>query len=409
MSYYYIFGVASFIIILVMLYLRNKKVVDVQEKKKNIMFVVGIEIFTLLFVFSSFFVSYLNDTGYLTSYDYEQYGFIGALVFMIIIAYLIVKFKAFNIKMVGAQALVWALVILIGSEFLFVNDITNQILVAVTLIISSILGLILVRSVKKEVALRENVEKLAGDLKKANTRLLELDKQKSEFVSFATHQLRAPLTAMKGYASLILEGDLGVLNDKVRDAITRISNSSKTLTNIVDDYLNISRIELGTMKYSFEVMDFKDIVTHVIAELKPNIDKSGLKFNFSTNPLNPQERFMIHADRDKFKQVIANLIDNSMKYTRSGSIEVLLSKNNANRKITFSIKDTGIGISPEVMPKLFVKFVRADNANKQNIYGTGLGLYVAKDIITSHKGKIWAESDGDGKGSTFLVEMDMEV
>jgi signal transduction histidine kinase len=214
---------------------------------------------------------------------------------------------------------------------------------------------------------------------------------------------------MKGYASLILEGDLGVLNDKVRDAITRISNSSKTLTNIVDDYLNISRIELGTMKYSFEVMDFKDIVTHVIAELKPNIDKSGLKFNFSTNPLNPQERFMIHADRDKFKQVIANLIDNSMKYTRSGSIEVLLSKNNANRKITFSIKDTGIGISPEVMPKLFVKFVRADNANKQNIYGTGLGLYVAKDIITSHKGKIWAESDGDGKGSTFLVEMDMEV
>jgi signal transduction histidine kinase len=409
MSYYYIFGVASFIIILVMLYLRNKKVVDVQEKKKNIMFVVGIEIFTLLFVFSSFFVSYLNDTGYLTSYDYEQYGFIGALVFMIIIAYLIVKFKAFNIKMVGAQALVWALVILIGSEFLFVNDITNQILVAVTLIISSILGLILVRSVKKEVALRENVEKLAGDLKKANTRLLELDKQKSEFVSFATHQLRAPLTAMKGYASLILEGDLGVLNDKVRDAITRISNSSKTLTNIVDDYLNISRIELGTMKYSFELMDFKDIVTHVIAELKPNIDKSGLKFNFSTNPLNPQERFMIHADRDKFKQVIANLIDNSMKYTRSGSIEVLLSKNNANRKITFSIKDTGIGISPEVMPKLFVKFVRADNANKQNIYGTGLGLYVAKDIITSHKGKIWAESDGDGKGSTFLVEMDMEV
>jgi signal transduction histidine kinase len=214
---------------------------------------------------------------------------------------------------------------------------------------------------------------------------------------------------MKGYTSLILEGDLGQLSAGLKDAITRIYDSSSTLTNIVDDYLNISRMELGTMKYSFEPINMKDVVEHVIAELKPNIENSGLAFTFMTVPKNPDERFMIHADRDKFKQVIANVIDNSIKYTPKGSLTMILSKDITTRKITFALKDTGVGISPEVMPKLFSKFVRADNASKQNIYGTGLGLFLAKEIVTAHKGRIWAESDGDGKGSTFFLEMDMEV
>jgi signal transduction histidine kinase len=98
-----------------------------------------------------------------------------------------------------------------------------------------------------------------------------------------------------------------------------------------------------------------------------------------------------------------------VKYTPAGSVDISISRNTKDRKIIFSIKDTGVGISPEVMPKLFTKFVRAENANKQNIYGTGLGLYVAKEIVTAHKGRIWAESQGEGRGSTFFLELDMEV
>ena len=120
-------------------------------------------------------------------------------------------------------------------------------------------------------------------------------------------------------------------------------------------------------------------------------------------------RDRVNADIDKLKQVIENLIDNSIKYTPKGNIIVSLSKDINNRKVLFSVKDNGVGISNEVMPKLFSKFVRADNANKQNIYGTGLGLFIAKEITTAHKGKIWAESDGDGKGSTFFLELDMAV
>ncbi|HEY9583907.1 MAG TPA: ATP-binding protein [Candidatus Paceibacterota bacterium] len=343
------------------------------------------------------------------------YGFISVfgpptIIFFIgFTALAVLKHHLFNIKVLATELITFSLWIFVLIRTLISDTPQDQIINGVLLLLLLIFGTFLIKSVIKEVNQREHIQKLADDLQKANTRLLELDKQKSEFVSFATHQLRAPLTAMKGYASLILEGELGVITKEVKEAIGRIFDSSKTLANVVDDYLNISRIELGTMKYSFEIINMKEFVENIIAELKPNIEKSGLAFSFATVPSLPNERFMIHADKDKLKQVIANLIDNSTKYTPKGSIIVTLTKNAPDRKIVFAIKDTGVGIAPEVMPKLFAKFVRADNANKQNIYGTGLGLFVAKEIVNAHKGRLWAESEGEGKGSTFFLELEMEV
>lgn len=354
--------------------------------------------------------SWGNIVGSLTdSWRVSQWGLFGMPIFIIALAYLIIKYNSFNIKVISTQILVTAFPIIVGSQYFLTESFGSRLITVITFFSSIFVGIFIVESVKKEIEARERIEKLAGDLKKANTRLLELDKQKSEFVSFATHQLRAPLTAMKGYASLIMEGEMGEISAQTKDAVGRIYDSSKTLTNVVDDYLNISRIELGTMKYNFEVLDLREMVGHVMGELKPNIEKSGLEFTFSTDPSGPAERFMVHADKDKFKQVIMNLIDNSIKYTPKGSIKVSINKNIADRKIVFSIKDTGVGIAPEVMPKLFAKFIRAENANKQNIYGTGLGLFVAKEIVTAHKGRLWAESEGEGKGSKFCLEMDMEV
>ncbi|MES2216500.1 MAG: HAMP domain-containing sensor histidine kinase [Patescibacteria group bacterium] len=270
-------------------------------------------------------------------------------------------------------------------------------------LLTVVIGIFLIRSVIKEVSQREKIELLATDLKKANDRLTELDRQKSEFVSFATHQLRAPLTAMKGYASLILEGDMGVVPAQAKEAISRIFESAKTLTSIVDDYLNLTRIELGSMKYAFETLDFKVLVQDVIGEIKPNIEKTKLKFSFI-----PEEGvdFRITADRDKLKQVVANIIDNSLKYTPSGSMNVSLSLDRVAHKFVFKVQDTGVGISAETIPRLFQKFSRAANANKTNIRGTGLGLYVAKEIILAHHGDIRVESLGEGKGSTFSVLME---
>jgi signal transduction histidine kinase len=264
--------------------------------------------------------------------------------------------------------------------------------------------LLLVNSVNKEVKARNEIELLAADLQKANARLMEQDKQKSEFVSFATHQLRAPMTAMKGYASLLVEGDMGKIPNTARMGVKRIFDSTDTLMHIVDDYLNLTRIELGTMKYNFEVIDLKLLIEDMIAELSPTISKTQVQFGFSADDIG--RNYMISADRDKLKQIFANLIDNSLKYTPSGKIEASLGFDKAKEKFVFRLKDTGIGIAPEIMPKLFQKFSRANNANKTNIKGTGLGLFIAKQMIEAHHGSIRAESSGEGKGSTFVVELE---
>lgn len=158
------------------------------------------------------------------------------------------------------------------------------------------------------------------------------------------------------------------------------------------------------MKYAFDTIDLKQLIEDTIAEIKPNIDASKLAFSF-TAEANGRD-YRITADRDKLKQVIANIIDNAMKYTPSGSITATLSHDKLNHKFIFKVKDTGIGIAPEILPRLFQKWSRAQNGTKTNIRGTGLGLYVAKQIVEAHHGIIRVESEGEGKGSTFIVELE---
>lgn len=334
-------------------------------------------------------------------YPYGNYLVILYIIFMV---YGVIRYKLMSAKVIATQ--IFATTISLLSLFILLRSTgsSDWIINSVIFVLISFGSLLLVKSVNNEVRSREHIQKLADDLEKANVRLTDLDRQKSEFVSFATHQLRAPLTAMKGYSSLLLEGDMGKLPVEAKTGIQHIFESTKTLTSIVDDYLNISRIELGTMKYAFEVIDFRLLIEDVISELKPNIDKTGLGFSFAAEDSGIGYR--ITADRDKFKQVIANLIDNSVKYTPSGKVEVTLAFDKMAHKFVFKIKDTGVGIPPETLPHLFQKFTRAQNAGKVNIRGTGLGLFVAKQIIEAHHGTVRAESPGEGKGSTFIVEIE---
>ncbi len=337
--------------------------------------------------------------------QFVNFGPYFLLIFVFMTSYAIIRFKMFDIKIIVTQLLVFSLWIFVLIRLLLDDTFQEKYIDAGLLVVLIVVGIFLIRSVIKEVSQRDKIQLLADDLQKANIRLTDLDRQKSEFVSFATHQLRAPLTAMKGYASLILEGDMGEVAKPAKEAIGRIFESTNTLASIVDDYLNVTRIELGSMKYAFETMDLKTMIEDVIAELKPNIDKAvNVKFTFEAQ--NAGTDYRITADRDKLKQVIANLIDNSIKYTPKGSVKVALSMDRIKHKFIFTLKDTGIGIAAETLPHLFAKFSRAGNANRTNIKGTGLGLFVAKEIITAHHGSIRAESPGEGMGSTFTVEFE---
>jgi signal transduction histidine kinase len=395
-DYIYIIELLSISLIAYLTYQTVKSTSDKMKKREALFFGIAMVVFMSLFFTSGFFGDVTNN------YNINVIGPIAMVLFIAFLGYIIVKFKTFHVKVFGAQALVAALTALVFA-ILFIRKIENVKYVVIgTLILILILGFNLIRGVKREIKQREKIEKLAKDLQTANDRLKELDIQKTEFVSFATHQLRSPLASMRGNASLILEGDAGPVSNQVKDIVSTIATSAKTLVTVVEDYLNISRIELGTMKYNLVDMDFKDLLTEVMNEQKPNIDAKGLKYSVV---FDSKEIYKIKADPDKFKQVVMNVIDNSIKYTPQGSIEISLINDSVKNLVRLKIKDTGVGIDPKIMSKLFQKFSRADHANEANIHGTGLGLFIAKEIMNAHGGKVWAESDGEGKGSQFYIEL----
>ncbi|HRH22522.1 MAG TPA: ATP-binding protein [Candidatus Paceibacterota bacterium] len=373
---------------------------DSKKKIQNITVLTAIVLFFAMFSITE----YIAATT--AVYEINLYGLFILPLFLIIMVFAITNLGVFQFRLLGTQVLAYALIIMAGSQFLFLQDSAESTLSLVTLGMSILLGVLLLQNAKKEADVREKVEKLATQLQvsntglaEANTKLRELDKQKTEFISFATHQLRSPLTSMRGYSSLILEGEMGQTTPPVKEAVQTILTSTKTLISLVENYLNVSRMELGTMKYDFKPIDFKELLDEVVREQKTNIETKGLKLNVSVSG----DSFPIKADVDKFKQVIVNTIDNSVKYTPQGSITLSLEKKDKN--VRFVVSDTGVGINPKTMPKLFKKFSRADNASDANIHGTGLGLFIAKEILTAHGGHMWAESEGEGKGSQFYIEI----
>ena len=248
--------------------------------------------------------------------------------------------------------------------------------------------------------LQEEVGRATAELKDANDVLKQLDQTKSEFISIASHQLRTPLTIIKGYISMMLEKNFGEISGHQKDALEKVFESNERLIRLVENLLNISRIESGRIQYHFEELEFEPIVSGVYSELKNIALKKGLKFDY-TPPRLPLPK--ISADPDKIREVVMNLTDNSIKYTKKGSVKLALKK--LKDKIQFTISDTGMGIKDDDLPKLFTKFNRGTGTALIHTEGTGLGLYVARTMIEAHNGKIWAESKGEGMGSRFVFEL----
>ena len=341
-------------------------------------------------------------------YVYPVYN-ITILISALVVVYSIFKYQLLNIKVLATQLLVFSIWFFLFGRILLASNIQDKIIEVVLLSVMVILGILLIKSVLKEISTREKIEKLAKDLEvtnakleDANVKLKELDRQKSEFLSIASHQFRSPLSAIKGYASLIMEGSYGKIDDKIKQPVKNMFDSTNNLAMIVEDFLNVSRIEQGRMEYKFETAKINEIIESVINEMKPSIDESGLEFSFNYDK---SAEYNAKIDIGKFKQVITNLIDNALKYAKYGWVKTELKKIDSNKKILFSISDSGVGIPEKELPGLFTLFRRANNANKVNVKGTGLGLYIVKKIIEAHNGKVWAESDGEGKGAEFYVEI----
>ena len=389
-TYYYAFGIFAFLVVLLLLFIKFLRTKDKIDRKEDLIFIIGVESFILMFFFTGFLSSYLTDTGVFSSYDYELYGLFGMVIFMSFLAYLIVKFKTFNIKLIGAQALMWGIALLVGSQLFFIKTTTNYILTGVTLLIAVIAGFVLVKSVKKEIALREQLE-IANNNQQA-------------LIHFITHQIKGFFTKSKAIFASIIEGDFGEASPVIQDmAKTGLESDNKAVTTI-QDILSAANLKNGTIAYNFKKVNLAEMIRKIAGTFTDEIDKKGLKFEMDI----PAEPLMIMADETQISQAFRNLIDNAMRYTLNGEIKLSLKINPENKnKIIFVIKDTGVGLSESDKVKLFTEGGKGEEAIKVNTNSTGYGLYIVKKIIESHQGKIWAESAGRGHGSKFCVELDV--
>ncbi|MEA2113386.1 MAG: ATP-binding protein [Patescibacteria group bacterium] len=248
--------------------------------------------------------------------------------------------------------------------------------------------------------LQEEVERQTKELKDANIQLKQLDEAKSEFISLASHQLRTPLSIIKGYISMILEGTWGETNEKQKNCLEKVYLSNERLIKLVEDLLTVSRIESGRLDFDLQPLAIDSLTESIVGDSQSIAAQKGLYLKY-IKPEKPLPK--VKADSLKVRQVIQNLVDNAIHYTKEGGATVRLKKE--NKKIIFSIKDTGIGISSKEKSVLFEKFSRGEGMSKLNTEGTGLGLYLAAKLIKAHKGKIWIESEGKGKGSAFYFEL----
>jgi signal transduction histidine kinase len=377
------------------LFLKDKK-----EKRKVVFFAVGLIIFLVAFTSGNLIGSITGD------WDMAQYGLFGMPVFVGFLGYLIVQFKMYNLNIIGAQALIITLWFLLGSLLLVAQSNSTRLVASFTLFAAVVVGIILVRSIRKTVKQKEEIEKLAQELEKANGQLKVLDKMKSEFVSIASHQLRSPLTSIRGYSSMLLEGSFGPIPQKAKEAVERINESSRFMASSVEDYLNVSRIQAGNMKYEYSDFNLKDVAETVADDTRQLAIKKGLLLTFRSDL---SKRGIVHADIGKTRQVIDNLINNALKYTPKGSINIFVHDDPKKKKIYIDVSDTGIGMAPHTINDMFEKFERAENANVVNVTGTGLGLYIARKIAREMGGDVTAASEGEGKGSTFTIELPLQM
>jgi len=338
---------------------------------------------------------------YFGVFSLNWFGQIGILAMITFILYSILKHHLFNISVIATEVFVIVLQLTLFTQIFIAQTLQERLLAVGIFVGSFVIGILLVRSVIREVEARQHIEKLATDLRTANDRLKELDKLKSQFLSIASHDLRAPLTAIRNFLSLLIDGTYGKIPAAADEGMRQVFDRATSMSEMVDNYLNVSRIEQGRMKYDFAQIDFAKLLTEAIEPFKSVATEKGLSLTFKLDPTS--STLLMKADEGKLREVIENLVNNAINYTQKGSVTVSASKEGNKVRVVF--KDTGVGMTEETQKGLFKLFSSGEDARKINPKSTGVGLYITKAHVEAHKGTIRAESAGAGQGSTFTIEL----
>ena len=243
--------------------------------------------------------------------------------------------------------------------------------------------------------LERRVKERTQELAKLNEELKKLNRAKSTFVSAVSHELRTPLTSIKGYASILMAGKLGDVSAAQKERLEKIDKHSNSLTRLINNLLDIARIESGRVQMIIKEISIKEMLDSIVDIITPQIKEKNISLKIDTKT----KVAKIKADPSQLERVFLNLLSNAIKFTpEKGKIVIHIEQK--NDFIEFIIEDSGIGMPRQDLEKVFEEFFRSDNAQHQGVKGTGLGLSLVKKIIEAHKGKIWVESDLE-KGARF--------
>ena len=307
----------------------------------------------------------------------------------------ILKHQLLDIKVIATEGFLVILNLFISFQFITSSNLRDLLANIIAWVAVLTVSYLLMMSVRKEIKRREEVTELAQSLEKANLRLKELDQQKTEFLSIASHQLRTPLSIIKGYIELIKDGAYGKTTVKMVKTLDDMDASNERLVKLVDEFLDISRIEQGRTKFDFKQCDLRETISSVVAELKEKADEKCRQIIWTP----PVDKCEAAVDEEKIRNVVFNYIDNALKYSDCGEVKVFLESENDGWNVR--VRDNGLGFGKTDEASFFQKFYRGENVKGTNVNGTGLGLYVCRKFIEAHNGRVWAKSDGLGKGSEF--------
>jgi signal transduction histidine kinase len=250
-------------------------------------------------------------------------------------------------------------------------------------------------------ALETKVQERTKQLKDALEEVQKISQTKSEFISAVSHELRTPLTSIKGYASLLMTGKLGEIPEKVRERLEKINTHSDNLVNLINELLDISRIESGRVEMKMSEYDLAHTIENVHDLLTPQMKEKNIQWKAQIDPAIPK---MVY-DSSQVERIFINLIGNAVKFTpENGTITAKAILDKEKKVVTIGVSDSGIGIAEDDLGKLFEEFYRVDNKINQNVKGTGLGLALAKKIVEAHHGRIWVTSKVN-TGTTFYFTL----
>ncbi|KND48967.1 MAG: two-component system, NarL family, sensor histidine kinase BarA [Parcubacteria bacterium C7867-005] len=362
-------------------------------RKKILLASVGILLFLSNFFLTGILVGFIYSFGlWEYAYNAEIYGLFGMPVFLIFLGYLIVKYHEFNLKIFTAQAFIIALITLVAAQFAFIHDVTSIVLNTITFALVSWVGISLTNNVRLEIELRKKNETLAEHLQVAN------DGQ-ANLIHIMNHQIKSYLSKSRNiFAELLEEPSYGPINESAKPMIKEGLESLTEGVGFVQQVLNGSSAETGKLVYAKNPIEIGAIVTETATKQKEKADSAGLSLEVTID----EGDYRMIGDGVQLREAIRNLIDNSIRYTPKGGLKVHLT--HKEKKMLLTITDTGMGITPEDMKKLFTRGGRGKDSLKVNINSTGYGLVFVKGVVEAHGGRTWAESEGKDKGSTFYIE-----